>query len=589
MINNKIAKNKVKNEDGYVWILDGKVFVKDPSGKGIPPVINPCEGVKLIVNGVETKHLVMVSEKDTIEIETVHEERDMELDIEISPDNLKAYMSFKSQRTVKTSLKDSYPINKLDISVDEDENNKKCNVDEVINIIKEQGIVYGLKEDLIRNICEENKKGRYLIAEGKAPIDATDDKLESLLSGINEKDVNELESIDYKNIITYISVKPGDKIARLIRGFNGEEGISVQGTPISPKEAYRIVVENNRNIQFDEESGLIIAKRHGTPTKMENGHVITFDICEKLSLIEVSLKTGNINFKGDVEVAGSVHEDMEVIATNNISILGDVNFSTLYSGNSIVVKGNVISSKLVSGDTTIALKNPSIEIQRIISEIKNLIHNIKTLSRNEYESHNIQTFPGKVYYLLNAKNKNLSSTIYDVIRNFKKGNYNIDDSALFNLVEKCKCFLGNYNEITDLEYINKVIESIKNTFYIEENRKIIGNISLVGALNSEIQSYGNVTISGKTCLNTKIYAGGKITILGNLRGGEIESEKNIEINKVGTDMGTRTLVKVPDNGFIKIRFVYPDTIIMVGRHSHKFISYQTNIYAKVVKNKLVFR
>lgn len=584
-----MSENIVKNEDGYVWILDEKVFVKDPIGKGIPPVLNPHDGVKLIVNGIETKHLVMVSEKDTIGVEAVHEEKEMEIDIEISSDNLKAYMTFKPRHTIKRTLKDSYPINKLDISVHEEEIYKKCDVNEIFNIINEQGIVYGVKEELIREICEKNKKGKFLIAEGKQPIDATDDNLECLLNITDKKDINENENIDYKNLITYVSVKPGDKIARLIRGFSGEEGMSVLGTPIKPKEARRIIVESNKNIQFDEETNLIIAKKHGTPERKENGHVITFDILEKLHLNEVSLKTGNINFKGDVDVMGSVHEDMKVIATNNIVILGDVSFSKLYSGNEMVVKGNVVSSKLVSGDTSIALKSPAIEVQRIILEIEKLISNIKNISRNELEFYNITSFPDTIFYLLNTKNRSLASTIYDVIRNLRKGNYDIDDIRLCKLLEKSKCFLGNYGEITDLEYIYDVIESIKNTFFVEDKRKITGNITLMGVLNSEIQSYGNVIISGNTCFNTKIYASGKVSILGNLRGGNVESEKSVEINKVGTNMGSKTFIRVPDKGFIKMRIVYPDTTIMIGRHSYKFISHQTNIYARVVKNKLIFK
>lgn len=586
---NKFLRKTVKNEDGYVWILDGKVFVKNPSGKGIPPMLDPHEGVVLTVNGIERKHLVMVSEEDIIQIETIHEEKEMELDIEISSDKLKAFMFFKPRHSIKRVLKDFYPINKLDISVHENESNKKSDVNEVFNIIREQGIIYGLKKDVIRDICKKNKKGKFLIAEGKAALDATDDRLECLLSTVKKNKFNEIENIDYKNIITYMSVKPGDKIARLIKGLSGEEGISVLGTPISPKEAFRIVIDSGKNIQFNKETGLIIAKKHGTPIKKENGSIITYDICENLNLNEVSLKTGNVNFKGNVEISGSVHEDMEVIANNNILILSDVNFSTLYSGNEIVVKGNVISSKLISGDTSIALKSPNTEVQRIILEIENLIFNIKNLSRNELESQNIITASDTVTYLLNTKNRKLASTIYNVIRNFKKDNYDIDDNLLHYLVEKCKCFLGNYSEITSLEYIYEVVESIKNMFYVEEKRKISGDISLVGALNSEIHSYGKVTISGKTCLNTKIYAGGKVSILGNLRGGEVVSEKNVEINKIGSNMGTKTFVKVPDKGFIKMKFVYPDTTIMVGRHSYKFITSQTNIYARVVKNKLVFR
>ena len=69
----------------------------------------------------------------------------------------------------------------------------------------------------------------------------------------------------------------------------------------------------------------------------------------------------------------------------------------------------------------------------------------------------------------------------------------------------------------------------------------------------------------------------------------VDSEKSVEINKVGTNMGSKTFIRVPDKGFIKMRIVYPDTTIMIGRHSYKFISHQTNIYARVVKNKLIFK
>jgi len=53
MSDNSAAEITEKNEDGYAWIIDGKLFVKDPVGKGIQPLLNPCEGIKLIVNGIE--------------------------------------------------------------------------------------------------------------------------------------------------------------------------------------------------------------------------------------------------------------------------------------------------------------------------------------------------------------------------------------------------------------------------------------------------------------------------------------------------------------------------------------------------------
>lgn len=590
MSDNSAAEITEKNEDGYAWIIDGKLFVKDPVGKGIQPLLNPCEGIKLIVNGIETNHLVMVSEKDNIEIKTTDEEAEVEADVKISEDKLKAYMSFKPPRKIKRVLKDSYPVNKLDISLMEEEDFQDgYSVEQLIDIIRQQGVVYGLKEDIIRKAYKENKKGRYLIAEGKPPIDATDDNMECFLEDIEEQAINEYENIDHKELIKYKSVKPGEKIARLIRGNPGEEGISVLGETIKPKEARKIIIEASRDIQFDEESGMIRARKFGTPVKKEKGNVITYEISEKLQLVEVSLKTGNVKFKGDVEITGSVYEGMKVIANNNIFIFGDVNFSSLYSGNDIVIKGNVVTSQLVSGDDTIASKAVNTEIHRIIAEIENLIDNIKKESVSELNSQGIKGMPEIVRYMLNTKNRALPTTIYDIIHKFKKDNYDIDDSMLYTLIEKCKPFLGNYSEIYNLEYIYEMAEYLKTTFYIDEKKRVSGNILLNGAMNSEIKAIGNVVISGKTCFNTKIEAGGKVMISGNLRLGEIKAEKGIEANRVGTEIGTKIFLEVSDKGFIRMKSVYPDTTIRIGRHTYKFDSYQTGINARVVKNKLVLK
>lgn len=584
-----MSMDAVKNEDGYAWIVDGKVFVKDPDGRGMQPLLNPCEGVKLFVNGVETNHLVMVSEKDNIEIKTIDEEAEMEVTIEVSEDKLKADMFFKPPCKIERFLKDHYPVNKLDIFVYEEIFERGYTVEEIIDRIKQHGVVYGLREDVIRKICEENKKGRYLIAEGKPPSDATDDSLKCFLDDIEEDVISQYERIDYKDMVKYKSVKPGEKIVCLVRGKPGDEGISVFGEPITPKEGRRLIIETNRSIQFDEESGIVRSRKYGTPIKKENGNVVNYEIYEKLQLGEVSLKTGNVKFKGDVEIAGNVYDGMEIIANNNVLIFGDVNFSTVYSGNDMVIKGNVISSKLVSGDDTIASKPPYTEIQRIISEIEDLIYNIKKATRSELDLLGIKSMSATVQYMLNTKNRSLPSTIYDVIRKLERDNYDIDDSEVFTLLKKCRCFLGNYNEITDLEYINGLLEFIKNTFYIDEKKRKSGDIFLNGTMNSEINAFGSVAISGKTCFNTRIHASGKVTILGNLRVGEVKSDKSIEINKVGTEMGTKTFLQVPDTGLIKIKTVYPDTTIMIGRHSYKFVNQQTSIYARVVKDKLILR
>ena len=400
---------------------------------------------------------------------------------------------------------------------------------------------------------------------------------------------NEYESVDHKEVTKYKTVKPGESIAMLTRGSPGEEGRTVYGDVIKPKKARRIEIQGSRNISFEEESGIIRSKKYGTPVKVERGNNIHFEMHERLLLEEVSLKTGNIRYKGDVEVRGSVYEGMEIISNNDIMIFGNVSFAALSSGNNMTVKGNVVSSKLISGYEAEELKDPNVEVRRIIVEIGNLIKNIKKLSRIELEKLGIRDMPNTVHYMLNMKNRALPYTIYDVLRKLRKDNYDIDENSITILLEKCKCFLGTYGMITDLEYIVGVKESLKNKFCVDEKRNITGNIFLNSAMNSEVRASGDISILGRTCLNTRIYAGGRVVIKGNLRLGEVKSERCIDINKVGTEMGTKIILEVPDKGIIRMRCVYPDTTIILGRHSYKFVNYQTSIHARVIENKLHLR
>ena len=87
-----------------VWILNGRVYVKDEAKYGIPPLINPCEGVKLLINGIEVNHLTTVSEKDEIKLIPLETEKEFEIDIELSEDKLTAYGYFTPSKIVKTLL-----------------------------------------------------------------------------------------------------------------------------------------------------------------------------------------------------------------------------------------------------------------------------------------------------------------------------------------------------------------------------------------------------------------------------------------------------------------------------------------------------
>ena len=167
-------------------------------------------------------------------------------------------MNFEPPGIVKRIIKDTYPVNKLDIEVIETKDNVEiCTKEQVLEKIRTQGVVFGLKENVIEGICHNGKKGRYLIAEGKSVTNPIDDTLECHFPEESFEEIikeDQLGNIDYKNSVNYVGVKPGDVIATLHKGTPGEKGMSVLGEEILPEEPKQILIASSRSIIYTKKN-----------------------------------------------------------------------------------------------------------------------------------------------------------------------------------------------------------------------------------------------------------------------------------------------------------------------------------------------
>jgi uncharacterized protein (DUF342 family) len=174
--NNNLNNNDL---DGLVWITNRQVFVKNEKKGGMPPLINPCDEVKLLVNGLEFKHITAVSENDVIELKTSESEIDAEMNIEVKDDGLKAFFSYAPARIVKNFIEDSPPVNKLDVKVKQQTIEiKSIKAEQIKDFLKCSDIVYGIDDSIIEEICSKNTAGTYLISIGTAALEPTDDTIE---------------------------------------------------------------------------------------------------------------------------------------------------------------------------------------------------------------------------------------------------------------------------------------------------------------------------------------------------------------------------------------------------------------------------
>ncbi|NLM27112.1 MAG: DUF342 domain-containing protein [Clostridiaceae bacterium] len=580
---------KSKNSDGLVWIKNGKVFVKNEGRDGMPPLINPCKEAVLYINGVQRNHLSTVNEKDTIEIKALSTTTDLQLDVEISEDKLKCYLIYSPARQIRYELLDTEPVNKLDIQTKQIEiKTEKTDKNRIIEFLKSKSIVYGIKHDVIEQICENNTPGKFLVAEGTPKEDPTDGSIEYFFE-VDENngyrfEEDETGNIDYKNIFEYKTVTTGQVIARVHKGVPGKNGISVTGETIFPEEPKEIVISPSLSIYYNEETGNVTANKTGRAFAQEKGNIITFHIYDSIVVDEVSIKTGNIRFKGDVEIKNNVFESMEVVAGQNVLVKGNVNFASIFAGNNISIKGTVVSSILNAAMNDAVIMNPAPLLEKLIYGINKLINNIKRLSDNN----SAKQLNKLIRMLLNGENKDLPNTVYEVLQSLRTGNYDIDDNFILSLMKKTRSLMGNYSEISDIQYLYQIINELRMLFSSKKHTPLKGDITLSTISNCNITALGDIRILGKGSVNSVLYSKGEVYIAGYVRGGKIRAEKGIEINIAGSKRGSKILLSVPEDSSIRIRTVYTDTTIKVGNISHTFLSEARMIYARLENGKLLY-
>lgn len=215
----------------------------------------------------------------------------------------------------------------------------------IMEFSKKKGIVYGINEKILLT----NQKKEWILAKGKAPTHGKHAYMEQVFK---EQDKEELsENVDYKLVLDIVSVKKGDLIGRKIKATDGDAGINVLGEEIPPQKGKDFKLRAGKNTQLKENEQALYALIDGQlSVRKKTIHVLpTFEVNG-----DMSLKTGNIDFVGNVIVRGNVPPGFKVEAGGDIHVTGTVEAAILKAGGSIhIALGIVGQNKSVieaSGD-----------------------------------------------------------------------------------------------------------------------------------------------------------------------------------------------------------------------------------------------
>ncbi len=241
------------------------------------------------------------------------------IQVNVSPDKMKAFIIIGSS----------------------DDNNEFPSLEELVDFLNENGITYGINVELLNIIINQRLFNQeLLVAEGTYPVDGTDGSLELFFNVKKDRKPVVLEDgkVDFRNLNLLESVKKGQKLCKAIPPLPGEEGKTVTGEVIAPKEGKPVKLPMGRNIEITEESDILIASIDGQVSYL-NGRINVYPLYEVSC--DVDNSTGNIEFVGNVIIRGNVLSGFQVEAGGNIEIWGVVEGATIKAGGNILIRRGV--------------------------------------------------------------------------------------------------------------------------------------------------------------------------------------------------------------------------------------------------------
>ena len=284
---------------------------------------------------------------------------------------------------------------------------QKLNLKDIMAELTQKGIVYGLQQDTILEFLNEHLYNtEYVFAVGLQPDIGRDAKIEYFFN-INpslKPKHNEDGSVDYHNLNTISKVYEGDLLARLTPENKGAPGKNVYGQEIPTRTVKSKRLEFGRNIRISEDKTEIYSEVTGH-VSLYNDKVFVSDVYEVPA--DVDNSTGNINYNGNVHVAGSVRGGFSVIAKGDVIIDGAVEDALVRADGQIIVKQGIQGMKkgILAAKGNIIIKfienakvfsGGYVETSSIIYSEVNAVEDVMVMDRKGFIAGGIVRAGGKV-------------------------------------------------------------------------------------------------------------------------------------------------------------------------------------------------
>lgn len=221
-------------------------------------------------------------------------------------------------------------------------NGEKYTLSEVKDKLGMAGVKVGINEARISAMLREGiYEYECLIAEGIPVVNGVDAYYEySFDTNFNKKPSHREDgSVDYWSIHSFELVEEGQVIATYTPPVEGSNGMTVKGKLLSAKKARSLPPLTGKGFTRSADNKTYTSDMTGK-IEIQGNRILISAVHEVQG--DVGLKTGNIDFRGDVIIHGNVPNGAVVKATGTITIDGTVEGAILDANKDIIIRGGML-------------------------------------------------------------------------------------------------------------------------------------------------------------------------------------------------------------------------------------------------------
>ncbi len=319
------------------------------------PVIYPGENIVLYRGDSRIDSPELITKSTTLTYDLPENDGKKELNLEISEDEMKAFLEVDLQpaRRYELLIEEERKGILIDAqpTIEKSFEGMEVTEEEIKRKLADAGVFLGLKRDKIKKIASGDLRGKTTVAEGKYPEEGEPARIKKVFSDVSEsrEERDENGKVDhYRNIIA--SILPGEVIVEKVELAPGKPGRTVTGKKLPASEGKDIKLTAGENVTLNVDSTKAISMIVGRPDLEEKKDEIIVRVLPQYIITgDIDKQEGKVEFEGDLIVEGGIKDFFGARTRGEVLIKKNVNNGNIQAGQSIYIGGNVVGSEITAG------------------------------------------------------------------------------------------------------------------------------------------------------------------------------------------------------------------------------------------------